>query len=95
MKGKFKERIEQEIDMNQCDAFDVGCDKIDPDEMLKTVDEAHENFPQNTKWKSPLEELECWRKVSLSGQSRAVASWIKGRIETLEWVVEWFGDGKK
>lgn len=92
MKGKFKERIEQESDMNQCDAFDVGCDKVDADEMVKMIDEAQEVFPHNKKWKTPLEELKHWRKVSLSGQSRAVASWIKSRIETLEWVVEWFGD---
>lgn len=62
---------------------------------MEDIDEALEAFPQSTKWNSPLEELKSWRKVSLSGQTRAVASWIKSRIETLEWVIEWFGAKEK
>lgn len=69
------------------------------DEMVKNtrkiIDEAQKEFPHSTRWKTPSEELKCWRKVSLSGQSRPVASWIKSRIETLEWFIEWFGDENK
>ena len=80
MKGEFKKRARWE---DSWESYVV---------YMKDIDEAREAFPQHKTWQTPSEELECWRKVSLSSQSRAVASWIKSRIETLEWLIEWFGD---
>ena len=38
--GKFTQRIRELSNENDCDAFDVGCDKINPDEMFTLIDDA-------------------------------------------------------
>ena len=60
----------------------------------RMIDEARKDFPRNIKGKSLVEELKHWKNVNLVGQSREVASWIRARIKTLEWILKWFGDEK-
>ena len=61
-------------------------------DLVSMVAEAKHDFPIPGRWTSAAEELAYWKSVRLEGQK--VASWIKGRIETLEWFLRWFGENK-
>jgi len=79
--GEFKKRITELSTENQCDAFDVGCDKVDPDEMLKMIDEARED----------IFALQPYIGYYVNGEPVEVFN-AKQTKEKLE---KWLGDDKK
>ena len=96
--GKFYKHIEENANWSwERNPRVWPPDILDIESVKEMIDEAKQKFPfeRCSNWNSITEELEFWRKISLSKLFPSIISWIQQRIKTLEWFVEYFGQAKE
>lgn len=61
--------------------------------VMSIIERMFDAFPQGDSpcWTDPEGELAYWKNINLDGQNSTVGTWIKRRIETLEWLQKWIG----